>query len=154
MNLNQEIPCLPWWDKAEDTKKEVFKEAVNLVYSISLARPGLEKDKDALVFNDIYRPIILSEGIIPENMEFAQLCRKLRVNPHEISENIRLIFETLSGKIGCTEAAQILWLPPREVRRLIAAKKLRASKDERGHWRIETIAVLELTARRLGLRVH
>lgn len=154
MYMNQEIPCLSWWEKADDIKKEVFKEAVNLMYSISLARPGHEQDKDTLVFNSIYRPIVLSEGIIPENMEFTQLCRKLRVNPHEISENIHLIFETLSGKIGCSEAAQILWLPPREVRRLIAVKKLKATKDAKGHWRIETIAALELAASRLGLRVH
>lgn len=154
MDLNQEIPCLSWWEKADDIKKEVFKEAVNLVYSISLARPGLDQDKDALVFNNIYRPIFLSDGIIPVNMEFTQLCRKLRVNPHEISENTRLIFETLSGQIGSIEAAQILWLPPREVRRLIAVKKLSATKDAKGHWRIETIAALELAAKRLGLRVH
>ncbi len=154
MDMNQEIPRLSWWEKADNIKKEVFTEAVNLVYSISLARPGLEQDKDELVFNNIYRPIILSDGIIPVNIEFAQICRKLGVNNHEISENIRLIFEQLSGQIGCTEAAQILWLPPREVRRLIATKKLRATKDDKGHWRIETIAALELAASRLGLRVH
>lgn len=154
MAMNQEIPRLSWWAKADDIQKEVFKEAVNLVYSISLARHGSKQDNEVRVFNDIYRPIILSDGIIPENMDFTQLCRRLRVNPHDISENIRLIFEQLSGHISCIEAAQILWLPPREVRRLIAAKKLRATKDEKGHWRIETITALELTARRLGLRVH
>ncbi len=146
MNLNQEIPCLTWWSDVSSVQRETCTEALELLSRILTARQTMECGTQVL--KSIYLPIIKAGGLIPESMEFAQLCEKLRVNRHNIDEEIRELCIQTNTDIGTYAAAEILWLPPREVRRLIANKALPAIKVGR-HWSIATIDVLRLADKNL-----
>lgn len=144
MYMNQEGACLTWWSDVNPIQREISVEALELLSRILTVRQVMECGTQVL--KSIYLPIIKSDGLIPENMEFAQLCENLRVNRRQIDEDIREIFIATNAEIGTSEAAQILWLPPRKVRQLIADKKLPATKVEH-HWSIATIDVLRLAAK-------
>lgn len=146
MDFNQENPQLTWWSGLSSAQREIFQEGLEAYSQILTACQ--DNNKDAQALQSIYLPIVKANGMIPESLQFAELCESLVVNRHQIEETLRELCIRINSEIGTTAAALILWLPPREVRRLIANKVLPATKVGK-HWSIATIDVLRLTAKRL-----
>lgn len=143
MDVNQEQYVVPFWSSISDLDKELFREGVDLLCKIKIGRR--ENDAERYL---VYQQIIKHNGRIPENLEFTELCRRLHINPYQLSDQLHVLLITIIDTVGTTPASEILWLPPREVRRLIANKVLHATKVGK-HWSMDTIEVLRLAAKRL-----
>lgn len=90
------------------------------------------------VFDRIYVPILEAglesgEYIIPETPEFANLCRKLGVNPLEISADLQQLYAKMGKTVDTAFAAAYLKLPQEKVQHLARLGLLLGEKKS-GRW--------------------
>jgi hypothetical protein len=147
--MNQEHYVIPWWNTEPSFKMEILSEGIRLRGAIATKRG---EAAEARLFNEVYATIVQNEGHIFEtDHRLVRSCRELGVNRRELDSKLRQLFEELNGTVGTTMAAEMMWLPPRQVRRLIEKEELVAIKAYR--WYIYYMDVLRLTATRLGIKV-
>lgn len=149
MQINQEHYVIPWWKEEPSYRKEMMSEGIRLHGAIAMKRNQIN---EARLFNEVYATIVQNEGhIFEEDHDLVRSCRELGVNRQELDSKMHQVMEELNGTIGTSKAAELLWLPPRKVRQLIADGMLKASK-EKGKWSLCRIDVIRLAAENLGLK--
>ncbi len=147
--MNQEHYVIPWWNTEPSFKMEILREGIRLHGAIATKRG---ETAEARLFNEVYATIVQNEGHIFETDHgFVRSYRELGVNPLELDSDMHQLLKKLNGTVGTTIAAEMMWLPPRQVRRLIEKEDLVAIKAYR--WYIYYMDVLRLTATRLGIKV-
>lgn len=138
--MNQEPRFLEWWGQADDIRKELFRECLQLTAKLYANDPIHQGDY--AVLTGILLPIVRNDGRLPESIDFETLCARHDIVSATLPDLIKKAFDELTQAASTTYIAErVLEISDRRIRRLIAKRAFPAEKVK-GKWRVHPVDAL------------